>query len=167
MRMLIALVTIILPLSMYGDTEMVGYLGLSAQDLTEAMKIAFEVDHGLLVNKVYHGSPAEEAGIEVGDIILKIEDNEIEDFRTFKNIVHKNPAKRVNISLLRRGNKISKILTLGAKEKSKICIDIDIPEIPDLHVILGTKELQENIAELRAELQAMKRELEEIKKELK
>jgi S1-C subfamily serine protease len=167
MRMLIALITIVIPLSMYGDTEMVGYLGLSTQDLTDAMKVALDVNHGLLVDRVHHGSPAEEAGIEVGDIILKIDDKKIEDFSALKNIVHKNPDKRINVSLLRRGSKISKTVTLEAKEKSRICIDIDIPEIPDFHVILGTKELQENIAELRAELQDLKRELEEIKKELK
>ncbi|UCD04725.1 MAG: PDZ domain-containing protein [candidate division WOR-3 bacterium] len=167
MRIVIALVAIVMPLSMSGDTEMVGYLGLSTQDLTDAMKVAFDVDHGLLVDRVYHASPAEEADIEVGDIILKIDDNEIEDFRVLKHIVHKNPDKRVNVSLLRRGSKISKTVTLGAKEKSRICIDIDIPEIPDFHVMLGTKELQDNIAELRAELQDLKRELEEIKKELK
>lgn len=167
MRTVTAIIILVMPLFLSGDTDTVGYLGLSTQELTDAMKVAFEVNHGLLVDRIYGGSPAEEAGIEVGDIILKIDDNEIDDFRTLKNIVHKNPDKRVDVSLLRRGNRISKTVTLGAKEKSKICIDIDIPEIPNLHVILGTEELQDNIAELRAELQELKRELEEIKKELK
>ena len=120
MRILIALMTIVIPLSMYGDTEMVGYLGLSTQDLTDAMKVALDVDHGLLVDRIHDGSPAEEAGIEVGDIILMIDDKKIEDFRALKNIVHKNPDKRVNVSLLRRGSKISKTVTLEAKEKSRI-----------------------------------------------
>jgi predicted metalloprotease with PDZ domain len=167
MRIFIALMTLVLPLWVNADTDTVGYLGLSTQDLTEAMKIAFDVDHGLLVDKIYGGAPAEEAGIGLGDIILKIDDVEIDDYRTLRNIVRKNPNKRVNVSLLRKGKEISKTVTLGVKEKSKICIDIDIPEIPDLRVILGTKELQKNIAELRSELDDLKRELNEIKKELK
>ena len=165
MRFVIALMTIVVPLTMNGDTEPVGYLGLSTQNMSEAMRIAFDVDHGLLVNKVCSGSPAEDAGIEAGDIILKIDDNEIENYEALKNIVRNNPNKRVDVTLLRKGNKVKKIVTLGAKEKSKICIDI--PDIPDFHVILGASELEEEIAELHAELDDLRRELEEIKEELR
>lgn len=167
MRTFIVLMALLIPLTMNGDTETVGYLGLSTQDMSKAMRIAFDVDHGLLVNEVYNDSPAEDAGIEVGDIIMKIDNNEIEDYKALKNLVRKNPNKRIEVALLRKGNKISKIVTLGAKEKSKICIDIDIPEIPDFRVILGTKELQEKMAELRDELDDLRRELDEIKKKVR
>ncbi|MDH4210377.1 MAG: PDZ domain-containing protein [candidate division WOR-3 bacterium] len=167
MKTIILLMTLFIPLSMHGNEDTVGYLGLSTQNLSEAMKIAFDVDYGLLVDRIYEGSPAEEGGMNVGDIIQKIDGNEIRDYKTLRKIVRENPSKRVTVSLLRKGKQISKTVTLGAKEKSRISINIDIPEIPDLQVILGTKELQDNIAELRVELDELKRELEEIKEQLR
>jgi S1-C subfamily serine protease len=167
MKTIVALMMLFIPLSMHGDEDTIGYLGLSTQNLSEAMKIAFDVDYGLLVDRIYEGSPAEDGGINVGDIILEIDGNEIKDYKTLKKIVRENPSKRITVSLFRKGKQISKIVTLGAKEKSRINIDVKIPEIPDLRVILGTKELQEDIAELRIEFEELKRELEEIKEQLR
>lgn len=167
MKIIIAIAAVIIPLSMYGGEEIVGYLGVSTQDLSEAMKIALDVEEGLLVAKIYEGSPAEVSGINVGDLMTKIDGQEIEDHKTLKAIVRAHPNKAVNISLRRKGKIINKTVTLGAREKSRIMIDVDIPEIPDLKVILGTKELQENITELRAEIDELRKELEHIRKQLK
>ncbi len=167
MKTMILLMTLFIPLSMHGDEDMVGYLGLSTQNLSEAMKVAFDVEYGLLVDRIYEGSPAEDGGINIGDIILKIDGNEIRNYKTLKKIVRENPSKRVTVSLFRKGKQISKTVTIGAKEKSRISLDIEIPDIPDLQVILGTKELQDNIAELRVELNELKRELEKIKEQLR
>ncbi len=167
MKIIIAIMALTIPLLTQGDEAKVGYLGVSTQNLSEAMKIAVDVELGLLVAKVYEGSPAEISGISVGDIITNIDGQEISDHNTLKAIVRANPNKAVKLSLHRKGKMITKTVTLGAKEKSRIAIDIDIPEIPDLKVILGTKELQENIAEIRAEIDELKEELERIKMQLK
>ena len=53
------------------DTEG-GWLGVSIQDLTTGLKEAMDYDRdvGVLVNEVEDESPAEEAGIQEGDIII-------------------------------------------------------------------------------------------------
>jgi serine protease Do len=49
-----------------------GYLGVTVQPLTEELAESFGMDEpkGALVNEVIEGSPAEEAGLKRGDIIL-------------------------------------------------------------------------------------------------
>jgi uncharacterized small protein (DUF1192 family) len=62
---------------------------------------------------------------------------------------------------------MSQTVILGAREKSKFKLEVDIPDLPDLKVILGTKELQENIDKLTQEIEQLKKEVEQIKKQLK
>lgn len=56
-----------------------GYLGLVPDDLTNAERAALGIpnDLGILLVSVYEGGPAEAAGLLVGDVILKINDEEI------------------------------------------------------------------------------------------
>ncbi len=50
-----------------------GWLGVLIQDVTRELAESFDMDypHGALIAQVLPGSPAEKAGIEVGDIIVK------------------------------------------------------------------------------------------------
>ena len=59
-----------LPLLLLADETMVGYLGVGLENLSDAMKIALDLEHGVIVSKVFKESPAEKGGIEVGDVIL-------------------------------------------------------------------------------------------------
>jgi len=68
------------PLLLWADETTVGYLGVHLDNLSDAMKKALDLDYGVLVEKVVEESPAEKGGIEVGDVILKIDDNDIKDY---------------------------------------------------------------------------------------
>jgi len=50
-----------------------GWLGVLIQDVTRELAESFDMDHphGALIAKVLPGGPAEKAGIEVGDIVVK------------------------------------------------------------------------------------------------
>lgn len=167
MKNMIILMAVVIPLALHGDQEMVGYLGVSTQDLTDAMKIALEVEHGLLVDNVEDGSPSESAGLMVGDIIAAIDDQRITDHKTLKRAVAGRPNDRVTVTFYRRGKKMSKAITLGQREKSRFRFEVDIPDIPDLRVILGTKEIRENLAKLQEEIEKLRQELEKIKERMK
>ncbi len=56
-----------------------GLLGVTTQDLTPELVKAFGLksQHGAVVSRVDAGSPAEKAGLEPGDIILSINDQEV------------------------------------------------------------------------------------------
>ncbi|GJL80038.1 MAG: peptidase [Nitrospinaceae bacterium] len=56
-----------------------GWLGVSVQDMTPELLRYFKLDHvhGVLVTKVFPGSPARKAGMKQGDVILELNDREI------------------------------------------------------------------------------------------
>ncbi|MGR0279572.1 S1C family serine protease [Marinomonas dokdonensis] len=83
-----------------------GYLGMDAQKITTqlAESLITPAQHGLLVSKVSANSPAEKAGIEVGDIIMKINDMESSDPHKVKNLIASyKPGTTISI-LGTRGN---------------------------------------------------------------
>ena len=165
MRKIVGIMLLILPLALFGDREAVGYLGVSTQGLSEAMKIALAIDHGVLVEKVHDDTPAEKGDIKVGDIITQIDKADIIDYKTLKKVVRERPDERVAVTIYRRGKKMSKMVTLGAREKSSL--EIDIPDIIDLKTILGTEELQKNIDDIKNQIEQLKIEIEQIKNRLK
>jgi len=158
---------IALPLLSFGGQETIGYLGVSTQRLSEAMSVALDIDHGTLVERVHDNSPAEVAGIAVGDIIVDIEGVEITDHRSLKQAVEERPGATVKLTLFRKGKKMSQTVVLDEREKSTLRLDVDIPDLPDLKAILGTKELREDIDGLKQEIEQLKGEIDQLKKNLK
>jgi len=82
------------------------FLGISMQPLTDELKEQFGVEFGVLVSEVLPGDPAEKAGIEPGDVILKIGDKQV---RTPHDLLFAvldyNPGDKVKVVLDRRGKK--------------------------------------------------------------
>lgn len=167
MKKTIMIMVMVLPFLLFSDTEMTGFLGVSTEGLSEAMKVALGIDHGVLVDKVHADSPADKAGIQVGDIITEIDKAPITNYRTLKEAVSPKPGKRVTVAFYRKGKSMSQNVVLGEREKSKLKFEFDVPDIPDLKVILGTKELQEHIDDLTQEIEKLKQEIEQIKQQLK
>ncbi len=58
-----------------------GWLGLSVQAMDANLISHFHLDRvqGVLVTKVFNGSPAARAGLEPGDVLLQIDDHELGD----------------------------------------------------------------------------------------
>jgi serine protease Do len=54
-------------------------LGIGYQELSGQLARYFKVDDGLLVTQVDEGSPAAQAGLQAGDVILKFDGDSIED----------------------------------------------------------------------------------------
>jgi membrane-associated protease RseP (regulator of RpoE activity) len=162
MKRLLAVMVIALPIFLFADEETVGYLGVSTQRLSDAMKIALDMEQGVLVEKVHEGSPAAEAGIQMGDIIFKIDKTEIIDYKSLKRVVQEKPNERVMVNLYRKGKKMSKTVTLAERERHKYEFEVDMPEIPDFKVILDTEELEASIENIKEELEQLKEELERL-----
>src|SRR3546814_7798248 len=66
-----------------------GWLGVQIQAVTEDIAGALGLDgtNGALVSSVMPGSPAEEAGLEVGDVIVEFGGDTIEDPRELQRVV--------------------------------------------------------------------------------
>ena len=82
-----------------------GYLGVSPGDLTEelkdAMGLAADVE-GALINQVLVDTPAEDAGLENGDIVLEVDGRPVEDARELTRIIGAvAPQETVRLRVLR------------------------------------------------------------------
>lgn len=72
------------------------------------------VDHGILVTEVEAGSPADQAGLQPGDIISAIEGTEITPTRALADIMFQHePGETVTVSIVRDGQERDVEVTLG------------------------------------------------------
>ncbi|NEX62764.1 DegQ family serine endoprotease [Noviherbaspirillum sp. 17J57-3] len=76
-------------------------LGLAVSDLTEAQKRDLRVDGGVSVDSV--DGAAARAGLRPGDIILRLNNNDVKDAKTFAMLVGKIEPKKNVVVLVRRG----------------------------------------------------------------
>ena len=91
------------------NEEEVGYLGVnleSAQEITEAFSRQFNMPIGVYINDVIDGSPAEEAGLKTGHIIVGVNRLKIETIEDLVNAISYCKAGEtisLKISVLERG----------------------------------------------------------------
>jgi serine protease Do len=102
-----------------------GYLGVAIQPLPrELARYWGEPDvHGVVVGSVARGSPAENAGIAVGDVLVRLDGEALraekeEDLGQFQRLVaQKSVGKEVAIELVRGGERRQISAKLGAQPK--------------------------------------------------
>jgi len=68
------------------------------------------------VGAVDPGSPAEKAGVEVGDRILTVDGTPILNWFDFLELIQSRPGARVELGLLRDGRELTRAVTLGTQE---------------------------------------------------
>ncbi len=108
-----------------------GWLGIGIQDLNKNLSKSFGYSDtkGALVGHIEEGSPAQKSGVKQGDIIIKINNEEIKDSNHLKNIVAINkPKKDVNLTIYRDKKIINIAVKLGelkSDEKGNIISNKD------------------------------------------
>jgi len=84
------------------------FLGVAIVSVDEviAEQLGINDEHGVLVNSVIPGSPAEKAGLQRGDVIAVINGRATKDIETFKEIMAAlEPGETVRITYVRDGRK--------------------------------------------------------------
>ncbi|NOU01701.1 MAG: Do family serine endopeptidase [Gallionella sp.] len=97
-----------------------GWIGLGVQELTPELVESFQLGatKGVLITEVIRNSPAEKAGIKVGDVLISIDDKAIESWRVMLNTISGFPPdKNVHLKLLRDGKSISLQAVIGTRPK--------------------------------------------------
>jgi serine protease Do len=108
-------VAVVDQLRQFGETRR-GWLGVKIQSLTEDIAEAYGVKEntGALVASVTHESPADKAGIQDGDLILKFDGKEVTTVRGLPRIVAQTPiGKDVDVEILRKGQKKTLKVAVG------------------------------------------------------
>ena len=106
-----------------------GYLGVSAQDLTSDLSKAFGIstNRGAIITRVQEGSPAYVSGIRVGDVVVKINNQIIENASAMRNKIGLLKLNTViSMQINRKGeifNKKVKILEKKLSKKSGVKIN--------------------------------------------
>lgn len=96
------------------------YLGIRMQriegGLAEALDV--EADSGVLVSQVLDESPAEEAGLEAGDIVIELAGEEAGTPQALRKILEsRSPGDEIEIDFLRDGKRATIQVTLGEGRK--------------------------------------------------
>lgn len=98
-----------------------GMLGVRAQDLDEELGAQFGTERGALITEVDSGTPAEKAGIKSGDVITKVNDVVIRDFRHLLLTVSQiAPGTQVTVEYFRDGKPQRANVTLARRDDSAI-----------------------------------------------
>ena len=88
------------------------YLGITGTDLTDESARSLDVSNGVYVNEVETESPALAAGLQTGDVILKIDDSTIISMAQLNTIISSyQPGDEITIVVKRTTN------TAGEEDK--------------------------------------------------
>jgi serine protease Do len=93
-----------------------GWMGVSIQNITDTTAEIFGMDrpHGALVGQVTPGSPAEDAGVRQGDVVVSIDGKQVKDVEDLQlKIVDHDPGTKVDLGILRDGRERSITVELG------------------------------------------------------
>jgi hypothetical protein len=72
---------------------------------------------GQLLSAVRPGSPAEQAGLQRGDLIVQIDDAEVRDINDFMEVLSAaEPGQRATVIVIRDGERLQLEVTYGARE---------------------------------------------------
>lgn len=123
-----------------------GFLGIAAQDLNPELIDAFHLpknSNGVVTVEVVPGSPAEKAGIKVGDVIVSINDKSVESFHNMRNLIaHIIPGQSASIQVIRDGQMLPAMQVVVEDQKQ------GLPQTPVVLKKLGVDDMAE--AQLKA-----------------
>ena len=135
------------------------FLGVEATHLTPELRAHFGVpgDAGVMLSKIVEGSAAEAAGLAVGDIVTRVDDDEISSVgRLGLTVRRKDGGDVVEIEYWRDGERHRATATL--QEKERCTVDIgdtlraikieDLPDLGELGVEIGGEELESALKSL-------------------
>jgi len=105
-----------------------GWIGVGVQDMTKELSESFRLPQirGALITEVFRGTPADKAGVKLGDILVAVEGKPVTDSSTMLNLVSAlNPGKQATLKIVRSQQET------------------------DINVIIGRRPLQQRLREQR------------------
>jgi serine protease Do len=95
-----------------------GYMGVALQGVSQelASQFGLKSDHGAIVADVTPGKPGDKAGLKSGDVILKIDGEEVKDSNDLTmKVTNHAPGSSVALDVVRNGQPMKINVTLGQR----------------------------------------------------
>ena len=137
----------------YGETRR-GWLGVRIQTVTEDLAESLNLENasGALVASVSPDSPANTAGLKVGDVILSFDGKEVGTMRRLPRIVAETEIdKPVNVELWREGEKINLRVVVGRLQEGELQVASALTE-PDEAVVEDVPQLGLTVSSLTSDI---------------
>jgi serine protease Do len=99
-----------------------GWLGVVIQEVTPDMAEAVGVKEGVIIAQVMPSSPAEKAGLKVGDVVIAIDGEKVSSVRDLQLRVMKTPpGKELTLTVIRNGKEENiKVRVEAMPEETKV-----------------------------------------------
>jgi serine protease Do len=114
------------------------YLGVQLSDIDadRAKALHMDEERGVQIEKVEPGSPAENAGLRAGDVLLSYNGENILGARQLGRLVEETPSgRKVRIQYWRDGKTQSTVAIIAELSVRRLPADLDI-QVPDIHIAI-------------------------------
>lgn len=122
-----------------------GWMGVAIQPLDEAMAKSFGYDstEGALIGDVLPDSPAEDAGLKTGDIVVKFGDTDIHDMQQLRNVAAATePGTTVRIKVIRDGKPLTVKLKVAQRD-AQVAMGSESPAASEIGLNVANPSSQE------------------------
>ncbi|MBL1420222.1 MAG: Do family serine endopeptidase [Alphaproteobacteria bacterium] len=112
---------VVAQLKEFGTTRR-GWLGVVIQNVSDDIAESLGMDEakGAFVSKIFLDSPAEDAGVERGDVIIKFNDQDVEDQSALPRIVANTEIdKDVTVVVIRDGEELELAVKVGLLQEGE------------------------------------------------
>ncbi|MHC4986944.1 MAG: PDZ domain-containing protein [Planctomycetota bacterium] len=106
-----------------------GYVGVGMQSIDPEMVDFFKLENnkGVLITSVTEDSPADKAGLEKDDVVIRVDNKKIEDPQDLKNIVgFTAPETEVEFTIIRGGKEKKVMVKVGSMQDSELADTSDL-----------------------------------------
>ncbi|MFP4332746.1 MAG: Do family serine endopeptidase [Campylobacterales bacterium] len=97
-----------------------GYMGVSIQDMSEDLKEFYNKDSGAVIASVADDSPAQNAGLKRGDLVIAVDGKPVKNAAELKNAIGSlAPNDNTKITFIRDRKQMSVMVKLGEIDSDK------------------------------------------------
>ena len=103
---------------MQSGTVTRGWIGVGVQDMTQELSESFKLPEirGALITEVFRGTPADKAGVKLGDILVAVEGRPVTDSSSMLNLVAAlDPGKQATLKVVRSQQETDIRVTIGRR----------------------------------------------------
>jgi serine protease DegS len=98
-----------------------GWLGIEGQELTPSLAESFGVSEtsGLVIAGVYRDSPAHKAGLQPGDIMLRLNGEPVDAYQSMLSVADLKPGAKLTVDFMRNGESMTASVEVGERPPTR------------------------------------------------